>query len=145
MRNAIYIVSIISALVFPMITLNQPKDYEKEIIDTEKAFEKMAAQKGIAEAFYFFAAKDAIIKQKNDTLIKGRENIRKHFAGQDLKNTTVKWDADFVSVSKSGDMAYTYGKYVWTVKTDKQPQVYKGVFHTVWQRQDNGEWKYVWD
>jgi len=43
---------------------------------TEKAFEKMASEKGLAEAFYYFADENAVIKRGNDSLIIGKENIR---------------------------------------------------------------------
>ncbi|MEI9943505.1 MAG: hypothetical protein WDN26_04730 [Chitinophagaceae bacterium] len=33
----------------------------------------MAAEKGIAEAFWYFAASDAVIKRQKDTLIKGKK------------------------------------------------------------------------
>jgi ketosteroid isomerase-like protein len=43
-------------------------------------------------------------------------------------------------------MAYTYGKYIWKIKeTDSTFVEYKGVFHTVWKRQKDNSWKYVWD
>lgn len=49
-------------------------------------------------------------------------------------------------VSKSGDIAYTYGKYVWefTNEAGAVKQV-RGVFHTVWKKQNDGSWKNVWD
>lgn len=63
---------------------------KKEIFQTEKEFEKMAAEKSIAEAFYSFAADSAVIKRQNDTLIVGRANI-KAFYEKGNKNATVNW------------------------------------------------------
>jgi ketosteroid isomerase-like protein len=43
-------------------------------------------------------------------------------------------------------MAYTYGKYTWRSKdTANQNASFSGIFHTVWKRQADGTWKYVWD
>ncbi|MBK7030961.1 MAG: hypothetical protein IPH45_17925 [Bacteroidales bacterium] len=43
-------------------------------------------------------------------------------------------------------MAYTYGKYTWKINNGNgDTTVYKGVFHTVWKKQGDGSWKYVWD
>jgi hypothetical protein len=43
-------------------------------------------------------------------------------------------------------MAYTYGKYVWTVRNGEDTVISKqGVFHTVRKKQKDGSWKYVWD
>lgn len=117
-----------------------------EVITAERAFEKMAADMSLAEAFYSFAADSAVIKRPGDTLIVGREGIRNYYDTDYFKKSKVKWTPDFVDVSKDGTMAYTYGPYVWT-STDSTGTVTesRGVFHTVWKRQLDGTWKYVWD
>lgn len=115
-----------------------------EIVKTEKDFEKLVAKKGLAEGFYQFADSSAVIKRENDTLITGKDNIRKYYSKQ--TDATVTWTPEFVSVAEAGDMAYTYGKYRWISKnaTGKE-HVLEGVFHTVWKKQKDGSWKYVWD
>lgn len=105
----------------------------------------MTEEKGIAEAFYFYAAPDAVIKRENDTLIIGKENIRTYYEKKQLINAKVTWAPDFIEVSASADLAYTFGKYVWTVKKDTSVTEHKGIFHTVWKKQPDGSWKYVWD
>lgn len=119
---------------------------EKEIFQTEKAFEKMASEIGIAEAFYYYAAEDAVIKRENDTLIIGKKNIRTYYEKINDEKTTVSWTPDYINMSADGTMAYTYGKYLWKIK-DEQGEIaeYKGVFHTVWKKQEDKSWKYVWD
>jgi ketosteroid isomerase-like protein len=126
-------------------TANQAS-LEKEIFQTEKAFEKMASEKGIAEAFYYYAAEDAVIKRENDTLIIGKKNIRTYYEKINDEKTTVSWTPDYINMSADGTMAYTYGKYLWKIK-DEQGEIaeYKGVFHTVWKKQEDKSWKYVWD
>jgi ketosteroid isomerase-like protein len=117
-----------------------------DILNTEKSFEKMAAEKSISEAFYYYADSNAVIKRENDTLIIGKENIRLYYAGMDKKDVHVSWTPDFIDVSSSGDMAYTYGKYTWKINNGNgDTTVFKGVFHTVWQLQADRSWKYVWD
>jgi len=122
---------------------SDPAELKQEVTAAEAAFAKMAAEQGIAEAF---AAEDAVIKRQNDTLIKGREAIRNYYSAPFYKSAKVEWKPDFVDVSANGDLAYTYGKYLWssqdsTGKVSEQ----RGVFHTVWKRQKDGGWKYVWD
>jgi ketosteroid isomerase-like protein len=122
------------------------EEIKKEIFETEKAFERMASEKGIAEAFYFFADEHAVIKRENDTLISGKENIRIYYERQGLKDATVTWTPDFIDVSKFGDLGYTYGNYLWKIKNNDGDMVeYTGIFHTVWKRQQDNTWKYVWD
>ncbi|MFO7669742.1 MAG: hypothetical protein R6W31_08800 [Bacteroidales bacterium] len=122
------------------------EEIKNEIFQTEKAFEKMTLEKGITEAFYYFADENAVIKRENDTLISGKENIRIYYEKKDIIDATVNWTPDFIDVSKSGDLGYTYGKYIWKIKgIDGIIVEYKGVFHTVWKRQEDNGWKYVWD
>jgi ketosteroid isomerase-like protein len=119
---------------------------KKEIVKAEKDFETMAGEKGVAEAFSHFADSNAVIKRQNDTLINGKDAIRNYYANPAYKNAVATWAPDFVDVSENGDMAYTYGKYTWEFKDSAMKStIYQGVFHTVWKRQKDGSWKYVWD
>ncbi|MCU0435552.1 MAG: nuclear transport factor 2 family protein [Bacteroidia bacterium] len=117
-----------------------------EIRAAEKAFETMCAEKSVAEAFYFYADSQAVIKRQNDTLITGREGIRNYHTSTFYKTAKVKWSPDYVDASESGDLGHSYGRYEWTY-TDTSGKVskYPGVYHTVWKRQKDGSWKYVWD
>ena len=121
-------------------------EIKKEIFNTEKAFEKMASEKGIVEAFYYYADENAAIHRENDTLIIGKENIKIYYSKKNLNNAIVNWTPDYVDVSDCGTLGYTYGKYVWKIKNTKGEIVeYKGIFHTVWKKQKDNNWKFVWD
>jgi len=121
-------------------------DPAEEIMETEMEFAAAAKSKGIAEAFYLFADDSAVIKRANDTLIKGKANIKRYYEKTAAKNAEVTWMPDFVDVSADGTLGYTYGKYLWKVPGDSgHVKEFRGVFHTVWKRQADGKWKYVWD
>jgi len=123
----------------------QKSGIKNDIIKTEKGFEKLLNEKGFSEAFYHFASDDAVI-HRGGKLIKGRESIREYYEKQSLDNATLTWTPDFVDVAGSGDLAYTYGKYVYTAKDSAgREENIEGIFHTVWKKQQNGDWKYVWD
>ena len=141
---------IIVALTIIIITAcQQPVNKEKvkkEIFQTEKAFEKMCAEEGMQEAFYFFADDSAVIKRQNDTLIAGKDNIKVYYSNPAFEMAKVTWTPDFIDVSESGDMAYSYGKYLWLIwNAEADTAEFEGVFQTVWKRQKDGKWKYVWD
>lgn len=125
---------------------NNPSLAQEEITKAEKDFEAMAAEKGIAEAFWFYADSNAVIKRGNDSLIIGKEGIRNYYASPYFKTASVKWSPDFIDISGDGTLGYTYGKYTWQSKdsTGKITES-KGIFHTVWKKQSDGSWKYVWD
>ena len=121
-------------------------ELEAEIYKAEDDFKNLSQTKGIAKAFYTFADDNAIIKRENDTIIRGKENIKKYYSNPKFQKAFVTWKPDFVDVSKDGEMAYTYGKFTWTF-TDSlgNKNNFKGLFHTVWKKQKDGSWKYVWD
>lgn len=140
-------------LIVPVILLllacgrgKSDNDLKDEILQTEKAFEKMASEKGIPDAFYHFADEKAVVKRENDTLISGKENIRIYYAKKDLSHSSVTWKPDFIEISVDGTLGYTYGNYVWkTSKSDGTILESRGIFHTVWKKQKDKSWKYVWD
>ncbi|TJY37066.1 YybH family protein [Pontimicrobium aquaticum] len=119
------------------------EQWKQEIIDTEAAFAKMAKEQGMNKAFVAYAADNAVLMRGNQ-LIKGKEAITKFMEPQVSKG--LAWKPDYVEVSASGDFGYTYGYYTFTYQDSIGNDVEsKGVFHSVWKRQDDGSWKFVWD
>ncbi len=131
------------------VTCSQPVDKERirsEVFQAEKDFEKMAADSGIANAFHFFAADNAVILRHTDSIISGRSAIRNYYDQPSIHRASVTWTPDYVEVSEDGTMAYTYGRYVWRFWSEAGDTITrKGIFHTVWQRKADGTWRYVWD
>jgi ketosteroid isomerase-like protein len=151
MRKPVYILLIITSVLMIACghsheTTPDAETVRQQIVKAENEFAKMAMEKSIAEAFWFYADSNAVIKRENDSLITGREGIRHYYSADFYKTATVNWAPDFVDISPDGNMAWTYGKYTWAIKDSSgKATEYKGVFHTVWKRQTGGEWKYVWD
>lgn len=123
------------------------KLWKEEIIKTEAEFCNTAEKQGLQKAFLKFSSKDAVLLRDNK-LVKGKNAIADFYKNYDAVKENIKliWEPDFVDVSSSGDMAYTYGKYIFT-SSDSSGKIVSdtGIFHTVWKRQENGEWRFVWD
>lgn len=117
--------------------------YRSEIIQTEADFARMAAEKGVAQAFFEFADTLAVIS-RGGVLIHGKEEIKAYYEKHLKPGTTLEWKPDFAEAS--GEIGYTYGKYIHSVP-DSTGQMTEshGIFHTVWKRQADGTWRYVWD
>lgn len=116
-----------------------------EVLKTEKEFEACVRNEGIAVAFPKFADENAVMN-RNEKLLKGRNAIKEHYENKKSENIKLIWDAEFVDVSESGDLAYTYGNYTYTIiDSVGKAAEYKGIFHTVWKKQPDGTWKFVWD
>ena len=126
---------------------NDQKKWKNEITETEQEFSEMASKEGISKAFLAYAADEAVLLRNNNLII-GIKAIEENFNNKSSvsRKVTLSWKPDFVDVSSSGDMGYTYGKYTYTT-TDSLgiSKVNKGFFHTVWKRQADGKWKFVWD
>jgi len=121
--------------------------WKKEILETEQSFSNMARDEGIRRAFLSYAAENAVL-MRNNSLVIGKKAITVHFENQKSKYNDVilTWKPDFVDVSESGDLGYTYGKYIFSyVDSSGTTNESKGVFHTVWKRQPDGTWRFVWD
>ncbi|HNS17304.1 MAG TPA: hypothetical protein PKH94_07150 [Bacteroidales bacterium] len=48
------------------------------------------------------------------------------------RQAIVDWEPDFIEVSATGDLGYSYGKYLWQIK-DSTGRIseYKGVYMTI--------------
>lgn len=117
---------------------------KEEIRQAEANFEKMAKEKGIPEAFFAFADEAATINRGE--LIHGRKEILDFYQKAKMENVQLNWSPDSVFVSESTDLAYTYGNYKMII-TDSlgQASSRSGIFHTIWKKQKDGGWKYIWD
>ena len=147
LKKIVFIVIFISTIIFGcQKDGNAIRERSKrEIAQTEKEFEAMAASKGLAEAFSYYAADSGIVKRRESFCI-GKENIRKNYESWTYKEVSLKWSPDFIDASLSGDLGYTYGKYAFSAKDSAGKVVEdKGYFHTVWKRQSDGKWRFVWD
>ncbi len=141
-KSVLISIGLLITVVIISCTSNTVKDIE-EIIATELEFAIMADETGVAEAFYHFAADSAVIL-RGGKLLRGREAIRDYYQ-QNLKpGTKLQWAPDYTDVS--GNLGYTYGRYTHLVP-DSSGNVTEshGMFHTVWKRQDDGNWRFVWD
>ncbi len=144
MKKTLFLLISILLLASCKLTVNT-ETARDEILQTEKAFEKMASEKGLAEAFYYFADKNAVIRRGSDSLIIGKENIRHYYDINANPDAKLSWTPDFIGVSDCGTLGYTYGKYVFSVQDTSGKSIENtGIFHTVWKKQ-NKEWRYVWD
>jgi len=120
--------------------------WKSEIIETEQRFANMAHEKGVAEAFLAFADDEAVLLRNNNLII-GKGALEEYYLVQGLdENSSLSWEPEFVEVSESGDLGYTYGYYSFSFLDSTNNKVTsRGVFHTIWKKQNDGSWKFVWD
>ena len=124
---------------------DQVKKWKQEIENTELEFADMASKEGLQKAFLSYAADDAVLN-RNNTILKGKEAIKDYFENQTLSDVKLVWAPDFIEVSRSGDLGYTYGNFNFSaIDTTGNKIEAQGIFHSVWKRQADGNWRFVWD
>lgn len=140
--------------IFPVLLAScnhNPVPAKSELIShvklTEKNFCKMAGDSGLQKAFLAFADSNVVLL-RNDSLIRGKKQLKAFYKNFDHPDKSIRlvWKPDFVDVSRSGDLAYTYGTYTFSRRDEKGVlHTSTGIFHTIWKRQQDGSWKFVWD
>lgn len=130
-----------------METKNNPiEQWKQEILTTEQEFAAMAKKEGIKKAFLNYAAEDAVLL-RSKKLVEGKKAMDEFFGiPNESEHENLEWAPDFVDVAASGDLGYTYGKFTYSAIDSIGNKVESsGIFHTVWKKQPDKTWKFVWD
>jgi ketosteroid isomerase-like protein len=116
----------------------------KAVLDTEYAFAAHALKHGTVAAFYNYIADDGIALSASGPP-NGKE-VYKKLLDRPKGKSVLEWEPFYSFVSASAAMAYNYGPYTYTsVAPDGKKQVSYGYFVTVWKKQPEGKWKFVFD
>lgn len=130
---------IIVLLMFVLSANVFDQNNARKIYETEKAFEKMSAEKGINQAFIEFLSDEGIIFRP--VPVNGREAWRNRSASP----AYLTWNPVFIDVSANGALAYSTGNSVYRSKGKDDPNAFYGEYASVWQRQSDGSYKAVLD
>jgi hypothetical protein len=103
------------------------------IVKAELAFSRDARERGQWTAFRMYAAPGALLHGKN-----GPFPIGPWLEAQKDPAKAVQWEPRAVAMSCDGALAVSQGRLT-------TPEGKVGNFITVWERQDNGEYRYVFD
>ncbi len=116
----------------------------ESLLEVDRAFARLAAEKGVAEAFYTYAAEDALLLPAGDAPVKGRDAIRIQMATS--LQGHLKWQPHEAEISSDGKLGYTWGYYEQQeAAADGQPVVHHGKYVTIWRRAPGGLWKFTLD
>jgi ketosteroid isomerase-like protein len=120
------------------------KQCEQEIMDADRAFSDYSVAHGQIASFLEYAAPDAVLIKPNMYPIVGHKKLQEHYYSKADTAFVLTWEPQYAKVARSGDLGYTYGYWQFYLKS--QPDsIEKGTYATVWQRQPNGQWKFVLD
>jgi ketosteroid isomerase-like protein len=141
--------------IFIVLTLGSCKFFAKKpkenaqllhekikMIDADKAFSKLSADKGMKTAFMEYIDSNGVLLRPNEMPIVGANAID-YLSQQDDKDYTLVWEPRGGDIAQSGDLGYTYGVY------RMQPKVLDttifGTYISIWKKQADGTWRFVLD
>jgi ketosteroid isomerase-like protein len=145
-KNGINIMLFVFIIIL-FITLSCVKNTKNQsvgiLLKTDRDFSLMSVKDGMFKAFLFYIAEDGVILRNNSFPSKGKETLEKHFTGKSDTALILSWEPLFGKIAESGDLGYTYGIHTSTDKVTGE--ITKGTYVTIWQKQQDGSWKFVLD
>jgi ketosteroid isomerase-like protein len=115
----------------------------QSLVDTERAFARMAEEQGVRPSFMAFIADDGILFRP--TAVKGKQWMMDHPLPPSEKRPLLIWQPTFADIARAIDMGYTTGPWEYKNDIHDAKPVAWGNFLTVWKRQADGSWKFAID
>ena len=117
----------------------------EELMQRDREFSSYAEQHGAPAAWAEFFAQDSVQLNRGSQPMLGIDDILESFTGWP-EEALLTWAPEAGEVSSTGDIGYTWGRYVYSAKDENGNDIVRhGKYTTIWKRQENGEWKVVLD
>ena len=115
----------------------------QEMVQTEQAFSRMAAEKNTRDAFMEFIADDGLLFRP--TAVNGKKWMNEHPVPPSDKHPLLAWQPAFAGMSAAGDLGFTTGPWEFKEDVKDEKPVGYGHFVTLWKKQPDGKWRFVVD
>jgi ketosteroid isomerase-like protein len=115
------------------------QDYASQIYDTERAFEKMVAEKGIRDGFIEFLSPLGVLFRPGP--VNGRESWRSRPASP----AALTWNPIKIETSSNGALGYSIGNSIFRPKGKTDTDEFHGHYLSIWTRQPNGDYRAALD
>ena len=110
-----------------------------KIYETEKAFEKMAAEKGVNAAFIEFMAPMGVM------FVPEVRNAREFWKSIPPTPAYLTWNPIWIDVASNGMLGYSIGNSIRRPKGRDDPNAEYGHYISIWTRQPDGEYRALLD
>jgi uncharacterized protein (TIGR02246 family) len=119
---------------------------EQVLRDMEAKLDAAVAAKD-SQAFLALWAEDAAMFPAGEPVVVGKEKILAEWSPiLTDPSVSLTWSPDKAEIAGSGDLGYTYGKYLWTGKgSNGQTSTRHGKYVTIWRKEPDGQWRVVVD
>lgn len=135
---------LILLIVFLSACVHPGKDeklMEKELIKTDCDFSKFSIEKGMKEAFLFYAADSVIMLRQGNFPLLGKRALTEHLKTIPNNQIHLQWIP--LKAEVSGDLGYTFGN--WELRLTGKDTITFGNYVTIWKMSPDGKWKYILD
>jgi ketosteroid isomerase-like protein len=136
------------ALLSTLIAASAPADDtagREALLKADRDFATAAQARGV-EAWVENWAENGVHPDGPKGVAVGKDGIRKQMGPQyAAPGFSLAWSASRAEISRGGNIGTTWGRYKSTSTKDGKTIVKTGDYVTVWEKQDDGSWKVVFD
>jgi len=156
MKNGILPILALAALVHaaaagettPSPTRPMDADAAKsQLLEVDRAFNARAQATDVPTAFLEFADQDAVMYRNGMEPVVGKAAIAELLEGE--AGVTLVWEPQTAEIAASGDLGYTRGCFTFHTAPGEEGAPakgpYQGYYISIWKRQADGSWKWVFD
>jgi len=120
------------------------EELRQQVMNADRNFSKMASEKGVAEAFLYYADEKVIKPSSGRQPLVGKFALMEWYKNNPV-NYSLTWEP--LKAEASGNLGYTFGGYTLTAKTvdGKRDTIQYGNYVSIWKRKKDGSWRYVLD
>lgn len=120
--------------------VDQKERSEKEIVQADTAMSALAEKEGFWKALQQYADDSLVKPNEGELPVIGKSDFLKKY-GEKIGPKTLTWWTLKAEAARSGELGYTLGNW----KFVKPDSTYYGNYVTVWKRQKDNSWKWVFD
>ena len=135
---------LLGVLNFPVLI--QERDLppaQAELVNTERAFAKLAVERGIRDSFIAYFADDGIGFGPHPYKVK--ETLSNRPAPPTRSPIVLNWAPVYGDIAEAGDLGWNTGPTVFEDTSPEKKPTRHGMFFSVWKKQRDGTWKVVID
>ena len=121
------------------LNLDSLKDVLKQ---TDLAFSDLSKSKGRNVSFLEYMDQHVTMLRPNSMPLVSKDTMQKIYSRQLDTSYILIWKPLFADIAASGDLGYTYGTWLLSVKSGETEE---GTYCTIWKPDANGNWKFVLD
>ena len=132
------IITVLAILISASLTSFSQSNAQK-IYDTERAFEKMVAERGIKAGFVEFLSPLGVMFRP------GPVNGRESWNSRPDSPAALTWNPIKIEVSSNGALGYSIGNSIFRPKGKNDTDQFFGHYLSVWTRQPDGEYRAALD